>query len=71
MGASATHSVGAKLWNNTPKVIINITEQTAFKEELVILYNDEIQTYINISAYETTRICVHNLQFWNEYMYYS
>ena len=40
MGANTTHSVGAKLWNNTPKFITDISEQTAFKEELIKLYGN-------------------------------
>ena len=36
MGANTTYSVGAKLWN-TPKFITDISEQTAFKEELIKL----------------------------------
>ena len=40
MGANTTHSVGAKLWNNTPKFITDISEQTEFKEELIKLYGN-------------------------------
>ena len=40
MGANTTHSVGAKLWNNTPRFITDISEQTAFKEELIKLYGN-------------------------------
>ena len=40
MGANTTHSVGAKLWNNTPKFITDISEQTAFKEELIKFYGN-------------------------------
>ena len=53
---TTTHSVGAKLWKNTPKFITDISEQTAFKEELIKLYgnlcNDETWIYINISPME-------------------
>ena len=40
IGANTTHSVGAKLWNNTPKFITDISEQTAFKEDLIKLYGN-------------------------------
>ena len=40
MGANTTNSVGAKLWNNTSKFITDISEQTAFKEELIKLYGN-------------------------------
>ena len=40
MGANTTHSVGAKLWNITPKFITGIREQTAFKKELIKLYGN-------------------------------
>ena len=40
IGANTTHSVGAKLWNNTSKFITSISEQTAFKEELIKLYGN-------------------------------
>ena len=40
MGANTTHSVGAKLWNNTPKFITDISEQTVFKEDLIKLYGN-------------------------------
>ena len=33
MGAHSTHTVGAKLWNNTPKVITDITMQHVIKQE--------------------------------------
>ena len=40
MGAHSTHTVGAKLWNNTPKVITDITMQNVFKQELFKYYNN-------------------------------
>ena len=40
MDANKTHSVGVKLWNNTPKFITDISEQIAFKEQLIKLYGN-------------------------------
>ena len=40
MGAHSTHTVGAILWNNTPKVITDITMQNVFKQELFEYYNN-------------------------------
>ena len=38
MGENITHSIGAKFWDNNPKFITDISEETAFKKELIKLY---------------------------------